>query len=445
MQKNQPKLYIRGVVAAQKHAQDMIRDGVPEPYLPEFRRQLKYIVQSVEEICRKHSNRPDELPLRTQKAYSFLKNLLEHELPKPQKSSNTPPRISRETSQSSFQLRGLLSYCQYLQDSFYKLTQQENPEAASKVPKWSDPQQIHNLPVFHEIQATLDKLDKILEKEKHQPADLAAPSLRAYQWLTFLNQPGNLQAHLLALSEIETIKAQLMPHTSRGKSLPLPALRIDFYNIPGLYRSQQKGPQMKLLVHEGFIYAPLKVLRSLLLLGANSQVRKSAAIIRGYANSKEFTDASSQLARIAYHPGQHSAGGYQDLQTVFSRVNKAYFNNQLSEPNLSWSHSATYRKFGHYVPSTDSIMISASLDDPTIPAYLLDFVMYHECLHKYLGYHTSNGRRMSHHAKFRQLEKQFPHFEQAQKALNEISQKISRQKRQPRQRNAKLSKPKTRH
>jgi hypothetical protein len=73
-------------------------------------------------------------------------------------------------------------------------------------------------------------------------------------------------------------------------------------------------------------------------------------------------------------------------------------------------------------------MLSASLDDVNIPDYVLDFAMYHELLHKHLGYYTRNNRRISHHAEFRELEAQFPQFERAQQYLAKIGKKIRTRK-----------------
>ncbi len=47
------------------------------------------------------------------------------------------------------------------------------------------------------------------------------------------------------------------------------------------------------------------------------------------------------------------------------------------------------------------VMLSVSLDDPSVPAFVVDFVMYHELLHKKHGVTLANGRRMAHTPAFR--------------------------------------------
>ncbi len=69
------------------------------------------------------------------------------------------------------------------------------------------------------------------------------------------------------------------------------------------------------------------------------------------------------------------------------------------------------------------MMISQTLDNHHVPEYVVDYVMYHELLHKKLGIRKVNGRRFSHTNNFRDEEQKFIKFEQAKKYLNRISRK----------------------
>ena len=69
-------------------------------------------------------------------------------------------------------------------------------------------------------------------------------------------------------------------------------------------------------------------------------------------------------------------------------------------------------------------MINCGLDRRDVPAYVLDFVMYHELLHKALGVKTSGSRHLSHTKEFRELEKAHPNFEQAQAFIQKIAKKL---------------------
>ncbi len=252
--------------------------------------------------------------------------------------------------------------------------------------------------------------------------------MRAYQWLHFLSIPENLQAHLNALHHILHIRNNInLPKKRLSDPKPLP-LRPDFFHIAGLFRAKRQETVQQVVIHEGYIFAPASVLQSLVYLVYHRQVEPSRASIRAYAESPAFIQCARQLASIGKAVNSQARGHYQDLQKVFDRVNARFFDSRMEMPHLAWSNVLTYRKFGHYQPSTDSLMLSASLDDASTPDYVLDFAMYHELLHKHLGYHTRNNRRISHHAAFRQLEAQFHQYKEAQQYLTTMHKKIKNKK-----------------
>jgi len=91
------------------------------------------------------------------------------------------------------------------------------------------------------------------------------------------------------------------------------------------------------------------------------------------------------------------------LEESFNRVNEKYFHGFMDKPNLVWG-TATTRKLGSYEYTTDTIMVSTIFRHEH---ELLDYVMYHELLHKKLKFYDKNGRSYHHTAKFRKMEKQF--------------------------------------
>jgi len=91
------------------------------------------------------------------------------------------------------------------------------------------------------------------------------------------------------------------------------------------------------------------------------------------------------------------------LEKSFDRVNNKYFLNILDKPNLKWGQGST-RKLGCYEYQTDTIKISTIFKDSMIG---LDYVMYHEMLHKKHKFHTKNGRSHYHTPQFKKDEKKF--------------------------------------
>jgi hypothetical protein len=62
-------------------------------------------------------------------------------------------------------------------------------------------------------------------------------------------------------------------------------------------------------------------------------------------------------------------------------------------------------------------MISMSLDSADVPAYVVEFIVYHELLHKTMGTRLVNGRRHSHTSAFRKAERAFRQYAEAQTFL----------------------------
>jgi len=109
------------------------------------------------------------------------------------------------------------------------------------------------------------------------------------------------------------------------------------------------------------------------------------------------------------------------LQESFRRVNGLYFGSMVDEPNLVLSDGT--RTLGTYDYGTDTIRITEFLlDKPS----LLDFVMYHEILHKCHKYHAKNGRTHHHTAMFREAERAYPN---ASLLEEELAKAVGRRRR----------------
>ncbi len=107
------------------------------------------------------------------------------------------------------------------------------------------------------------------------------------------------------------------------------------------------------------------------------------------------------------------------LQESFERVNERFFNGMIEIPNLEFGASSI-SKLGSYEYGTDTISISRILaDNPE----LLDYVMYHEMLHKKYKFNSKNGRSYHHTSKFRKKEKEYPDAGEIEKKLNRLSVK----------------------
>ena len=102
---------------------------------------------------------------------------------------------------------------------------------------------------------------------------------------------------------------------------------------------------------------------------------------------------------------------------IFNRVNEEYYSGDIERPILIWNRTITHRKLGHYQPSTDTVMISITLDNPGVPSFVLDYVMYHELLHKLIGVQVVDGRHYAHSPAFNIEERKFRQYAEAKDFL----------------------------
>ncbi|MBI2176255.1 hypothetical protein HYU40_02795 [Candidatus Woesearchaeota archaeon] len=96
--------------------------------------------------------------------------------------------------------------------------------------------------------------------------------------------------------------------------------------------------------------------------------------------------------------------GDEALESSFRRVNEKYFLGFVDRPQLQWG-SESFRKLASYDYHTNMITVSSLFLEA--PERILDYLMYHEMLHKKLKFSSSNGRIRHHGSEFRRLEGQF--------------------------------------
>jgi predicted metal-dependent hydrolase len=109
-------------------------------------------------------------------------------------------------------------------------------------------------------------------------------------------------------------------------------------------------------------------------------------------------------------------------------VNDYFFSGIMEKPNLVWNNSST--KLGSYDYGSDTISITSMLRDSG--KEMLDYVMYHEILHKKYKFISKSGRLYHHTKEFKSSEKIFPdsrEIEQKLRALRPRQRKTVQRKR----------------
>ncbi|MBU0470647.1 MAG: hypothetical protein KKA62_04755 [Nanoarchaeota archaeon] len=117
------------------------------------------------------------------------------------------------------------------------------------------------------------------------------------------------------------------------------------------------------------------------------------------------------------------------LNSSFTRVNNVFFSDSLEKPNLIWG-SRAYRKLASYNFHEDAVTVSSIFCDAE--EEVLDYLMYHELLHKYHKFKHKNGRSSFHTRAFREDESKYPQQNEIEKKIEDIirSKKGNKRKEQ---------------
>ena len=108
------------------------------------------------------------------------------------------------------------------------------------------------------------------------------------------------------------------------------------------------------------------------------------------------------------------------LESSFNRVNDAYFNGMIDMPNLEWGSDST-GKLGCYEYGSDTIIISTIFKNAR--RELLDYVMYHEMLHKKFKFQSKNGRNLHHSNEFKKMEAKFENRNFIETEISKLARK----------------------
>jgi len=105
------------------------------------------------------------------------------------------------------------------------------------------------------------------------------------------------------------------------------------------------------------------------------------------------------------------------LEESFNRVNENYFFGLVERPNLRWGNFSK-RRLATYNYHTDTITVSSIFKGAENK--VLDYLVYHELLHKKIKFSNKNGRNFHHTREFRQKEKKFEGVEEIEKEIEMI-------------------------
>ncbi|BAZ38328.1 hypothetical protein NIES4101_42650 [Calothrix sp. NIES-4101] len=396
-------LQIRGLVKAAQKAQEQLKIGVAPAEVPSFQKFVLSSVETVERLCADAKVTPHQLPVRSRHAYYFLKNIDLHNL----------PASTCNLTRTQVQTIGIKNIKTQQRAILWEISQL----AASANLKQQNLEYINTSRLIHTLNEVVTAIENICTSQNATPANLTSSSRQIYAWMKFLMVEANLKLHLQTTQRLQLIAQSFCRDYGHDTVKHV----IEITNLSGLYRSRWIGDKINLIMSEGFINANEDVFQALVKISLQGKSSEATRIIREYASSDEYSDILLELDLITETSTEDSQGKHYNLDRLFDKINYEYFGAQLTKPRLMWSQFHTYRKFGHYEPARDRIVISLALDEIAIPELVVEFVLYHELLHKYHGEKWVNGRRMVHTPEFRHHESQFQFYDEAEAWLSKLA------------------------
>ena len=219
--------------------------------------------------------------------------------------------------------------------------------------------------------------------------------------------------------------------TARKRFHPeLSAIEVKFYPYAGMHHTiRVRAGRVYVRISDLLHGAPPEVVRALaFLLVARLLSRKAPRdqerIYREYAFSPELL-RKSDLARKTRGRKivSTSKGRVYDLDRMFTRINRLYFESEIDRPSLTWSQRRARSILGHHDAAHDTITISKTLDSAEVPEWFVEYILFHEMLHIKHPARVINGRRYYHTPAFRSEERSYPRYEQAQQWLDGVFRK----------------------
>ena len=267
-------------------------------------------------------------------------------------------------------------------------------------------------------------IEKTLHRDGIAAHQLSSQARAARAWFAWLSEPDRQQRYQHAATRLQTRLSNLAQDADLGRH----SFSVRFRPVSGLYRLSQRGQAYELRLPTAMLTLPDDCLDQLASHSLSLSQEKQMLITSMEAPA--YQSALSELKRLSGEQRNHGRGHVHDLDSALQRVQQRYFEADMALPGISWSGRRSYRKLGHFDSIADAIVISSALDTPEVPQAALDFVVFHELLHKQHGAQWSEGgRARSHTTAFRRDESRYPDKDNIEKLLARLGAAHRRSKR----------------
>ncbi|HRS95742.1 MAG TPA: hypothetical protein P5179_10770 [Candidatus Latescibacteria bacterium] len=397
-----PSLRIRGLVRAVRYVETRMRGRLTLKDADRLAHYVRSVVAEVRAICQNYGTSPEALPRPSREAFAFLNGLDAAHLDRAKPcrvAISTPVRISSVVRLTGAVLTDLGSG-----------TEDESSECFVE--------RCHA-----RVLAAAGEIEALCRARGVDPREMAVRSRRAYGLLRYLSNVQTTRAYVRTAANLKRICGELRRREGADSSAPV--VTLDDHSH--IYRCG-RGKDAPLVLHlsPAFIGAPEEVLESVARLAFGIGAASDKKAVHTFIHGPGALAIIQEIAELTSGPSE-TRGAVYDLREVCERVRNRYFDDPPDPPSsLAWTDSLTYRMFGLYSSVRDRITISRSLDSPKVPGYVIDYVMFHELLHKKHGIGWASKQRTMHTSRFRREEHAFPRFKAAQEFLNRLSSQMRR-------------------
>ncbi|HEY0096882.1 MAG TPA: hypothetical protein VGB96_21320 [Archangium sp.] len=165
---------------------------------------------------------------------------------------------------------------------------------------------------------------------------------------------------------------------------------------------------LQLRLHHMFLDAPEPVVRAVADYAGRGN-RLAGGVLDDYIRGQQ---PRIRQERHADEADLDPMGQYFNLQALFDALNRNYFQGGI-QARIGWGRMPPRRRrksirLGVYDHQTREIRIHPYLDRPEVPAFFVEFIVFHEMLHQLFPSSNGTGRRVHHPRAFRDREKAFP-------------------------------------
>jgi hypothetical protein len=207
----------------------------------------------------------------------------------------------------------------------------------------------------------------------------------------------------------------------------IPEFKIEFFAFANVNNTiRLRGARLLVRLSDLLEGAPDSVLRAIAHILLAKMYRQpidrgQAARYRKYVASHEIMRKTHLVRQMRGRKRLRPARGhFYDLDMIFEELNARFFHGLMARPRMSWSQAKTRRILGHYDPAHNAIIISRVFDHFAVPAYVLEYIVYHEMLHLKHPVKLRGSRRCVHSAEFQAEERLFPHAAEANAFLKRL-------------------------